>query len=64
MRRLSASNNLAIGNMNISIEDQYDLIKSAFEDNFRIASGKKEKRFLPILPKSDLNQLAENFLYF
>ena len=64
LRRISASNNLAIGNMNISIEDQYDLIKSAFEDNFRIASSNKERRPIPILPKSDLNQMAENFLYF
>ena len=64
LRRISLNNNLVVGNMNVSIVDQYKLIKAAFEDNYSVACSGREQRMFPPLPETDLNKLADNQLYF
>ena len=50
--------------MNVSVADQYKLIKAAFEANYSAACSEKERRVFPPLPETDLGRLADKQLYF
>ena len=59
IRRMSKENDIAIGNLELSISDQYRLIKDAFEENYRSGASDFELKMIPALPKPDLIKLAD-----
>lgn len=59
IRRMSKESDIAIGNLELSISDQYRLIKDAFEENYRNGASDFELKMIPALPKPDLIKLAD-----
>lgn len=60
IRRMSKQGeDIAIGNLELAIADQYRLIKDAFEENYRIGASEFELKMMPALPKPDLIKLAD-----